>query len=365
VIDHRCIPSEPCVLCGRGGVRKPAATVRRSLPLVCAHLAAEPKTFQGLTGTWRKCNAGHGSTTPGVRAAHCCSCPTERPGGLVWRIGHECGPSCPGFSAPKAEPPPAPGHSVVIGPPPDLTPRSDRLVCTVAVGPSGEAMLKATGPLMQRYAAKVGADFLAITGDPLNPGYPLADKFRLHHLTPHYKRLLFVDADALIHPDAPDLFALVPRGVAIRDDAAEVGDRAYLAEAFRKTLASQGLPFAQDGGRVLNSGVVLWGRDTSDVWRPPPRPLPAGLHVAEQCWVHHSVLRYQMYALDRQWNYQWWTDRKLEGVGPARPWILHMAGLSQMAQVPGWHLGPSAVRSAVLIVAAWACQTRANEMSDL
>lgn len=243
----------------------------------------------------------------------------------------------------------------MIGDPPNLTPRSDRLVCTVAVGAKGEALLAATGPLMERYAAKVGADFYAVTGDPLNPGYPLADKFRLHHLTPHYERLLFIDADALIHPDAPDLFAEVPAGVAIRDDAAEAGNLQYLSAAYRRVAVGQMLQ-GDDRGRVLNSGVVLWGKDCPSVWATPLWPFPADLHVAEQCFVQANIERYGygVHPLDRRWNYQWWTDRPLAGVLPARPWVLHMAGLSQMAQVPGWNLNPDAVRSAVLIAAAWA-----------
>jgi hypothetical protein len=349
--------------------KKPARVVRKALPVACSHLGIESGAVRGSVRRWRRCNGGYGSTTGDERAGRVCEC--SAPGIGVWRIGHECGPKCPGYqtaepitnpSAPHEHPsipplplPVAPGHRITIGDPPNLTPRSDRLVCTVAVGAKGAAMLAATGPLMERYAAKVGADFFAFTGQALNPSYPLGDKFRLHHLTPHYRRLLFIDADALIHTDAPDLFATTgEHAVWGYDDLPHLADDG-MATFTRRVAESQGWSYC-GLPLVLNTGVVMWSGNQPRLWEPPAEPLPAGVHVAEQCHVQLRMLacEYPFGRLGREWNYQWWSDRGLTGALAARPWVLHLAGLSQMHQVPGWQMDADAVRSAVLIAAAWA-----------
>ncbi len=294
---------------------------------------------------------------PGCNGRMCLHvCEAGEPGAVPGGVCQTCPKWIPRYSldAP-AEPPEPPGHRIAIGDPPAVNPTRPRLVCTVAVGDHGAEMLAATGPFLRRYAGRVGADFLAITGDPLNAGYPLADKFRLHHLTPHWDRILFVDADAVVHPSAPDLFDLVPAGVGVRDDAAEVEHPGFMETAYRTVLASQGESGPPSGGVVFNSGVVVWGRGTPGVWEPPARPFPLNTHVAEQCWVQRNVFAagYPVSWLGRGWNYQWWADRPLSGIGPDTH-ILHLAGMSQMDGVTGWRVSPPELRAAVLRAVAWA-----------
>lgn len=91
---------DQCVTCFRlaGGVMPTAPRVppaRQPLP-VCPHL--DPAEVRIGQRTWRRCLAGHGSTHPAA-AGLVCRCGTPDHGGLVWRQGHECGPTCPGWSA--------------------------------------------------------------------------------------------------------------------------------------------------------------------------------------------------------------------------------------------------------------------------
>jgi hypothetical protein len=317
-----------CRTCWRAaGGKVGAVPERRPLP-VCVHRGDEVPPSRGR----RRFDCVHPDAPLGNPV-----CPCDG-----------CGPKCPGYS---------PESGVETGEPPAYKPTRPRVVCTVAVGDSGAAMLKATRPMLEAYAAKVGADFVAVTGEPLNPHYPVADKFRLHHLTPHWDRLLFVDVDALVHPDAPDLFAAVPPGtVGIRDDAGEITATAAIRSAMEQTCRSQGVARVESD-LVLNSGVVVWDRD-QPVWTPPFYPLPPTSHVAEQCWVQHNVLSrgLSVTSLSRRWNHQWWSDRDLDAAADEPPYILHLAGMSQMRQVPGWNLDPTRVRSVVLTAAAWAAR---------
>lgn len=336
IISHVCTPGEWCNVCdwnaGRGGTPKPAAS-RIQPPVQPPAPPATPCAHRGER-----------VSLPGVQGWFECGHP-ERPLGNPVCPCKGCGPRCSGYTEEAPE--------VTIGDAPTVTPQRPFLVCTVAVGDTGAAMLEATGPLMRRYAERVGADFAAITGPTLNP-YVLADKFRLHHLTPHYERLLFLDADALIHPDAPDLFRLVPPGqVAIRDDSPELS--LDLKPDVIHTAASQGVtlpPFS----RSLNSGVVLWCKD-QPVWTPPYHPLPP-THIAEQCWVQANIERHGLpvFPLGREWNHQWWTDRSLSEASEAH--VLHLAGMSQTDTVAGWKMNPTATRSVLLRAAAWAANRR-------
>lgn len=75
----------------------PAIMARRKpLTVVCAGLGEEEVRMPGSPRMWRKCGRGYGSETPDERAGHCCGCATPTPG--VWRVGHECGPACPGYA---------------------------------------------------------------------------------------------------------------------------------------------------------------------------------------------------------------------------------------------------------------------------
>ncbi len=317
MIAHSCTPGNYCALCAHNQKQKPAAPKRQPLQLrgPCEHLGKRLE-FRAGCGGWRcehECEAGE---------------PVAVPGGVCQ--------SCPKWTAPGTPEPP------------DIS--GSRIVCTVATGGAAD-LLEATEPLMRRYASKVGADFHAFTGPA--GAYPLADKFRVHHLTSRYDRLLFVDADALIHPDTPDLFEQVPAGVvAVFDDAP------YVSVPFKPLIAevaeSQGLTHTRD--RVLNTGVVLWKRDQPG-WQPPTKPLPTN-HVSEQCWVQINIERNNLpiHLLPREWNHQWWSDRSLEHADRAH--ILHLAGMSQSDTVPGWKLTPAAYRTTLLRAAAWAATRR-------
>lgn len=298
---------------------------RASLPTLPCRFVGEARLVEGSVSSWTGC--GHPAKPLGDPVCPC----------------RGCGPGCAGYEAA--------GLVIDAGDAYEFpAPASARIVCTVAVGETGAATLAATGDLMRRYAARIGADFYAIEGDALNPHYPVGDKFRLHHLTGRYERLCFIDADALVHPDAPDVFDAVPAGtVGFRDDAADSGDMRPYIDAVCK---SQGVdPANRDV--VLNSGVVVWDGGMP-VWSPPPKPLPPGCHVAEQCWVQQTVgaARLPVTRLSRRWNHQWWADRDFALARRTPPYVLH-PGMSYSDAVPGWKMSPAQARAAALAAAAW------------
>lgn len=86
------------------------------------------------------------------------------------------------------------------------------VVCTAASGPH-QALFDVTGPTMQCYAERFGYDFAAVH-DRLAPGRPASwDKIVfLHSLVEKYDMIFWVDADAAVRPDTPDVAGLLRPG---------------------------------------------------------------------------------------------------------------------------------------------------------
>src|SRR5262245_34503117 len=83
-------------------------------------------------------------------------------------------------------------------------------VVTLAVGGKERQLLEVSGPSMAAYARRIGADWHVIDGEPIQPAYPMEDKFRIHGFLTFYDRVLYLDADVMVGDDAPNLFDLVP-----------------------------------------------------------------------------------------------------------------------------------------------------------
>ena len=84
------------------------------------------------------------------------------------------------------------------------------LITTTSFGDIFTQMLKYTEPLLKHYAKKVGADYIPI----LKPVYHTADKsyekFQMADFLNDYDRVLHIDCDAIVTPNCPNLFDIVP-----------------------------------------------------------------------------------------------------------------------------------------------------------
>ncbi len=82
------------------------------------------------------------------------------------------------------------------------------LVYTFSSGKIHDIYAKISVPLMEEYAKKCNADFLYDQIDDFK--YPLFGKFNVGGLLSKYDRVLYLDCDILIRPDAPNIFAIAP-----------------------------------------------------------------------------------------------------------------------------------------------------------
>ena len=62
-----------------------------------------------------------------------------------------------------------------------------------------------TYPYMRKYAEKIGADFVIMNERKFPHLSPNMEKFQLYEISANYDWTIFIDADALIHPNCPDV----------------------------------------------------------------------------------------------------------------------------------------------------------------
>lgn len=62
-----------------------------------------------------------------------------------------------------------------------------------------------TYPYMRKYAEKIGADFVIMNERKFPHLSPNMEKFQLYEISSNYDWTIFIDADALIHPNCPDV----------------------------------------------------------------------------------------------------------------------------------------------------------------
>lgn len=252
-----------------------------------------------------------------------------------------------------------------------------RVVATLAVAGPGRDLLEISRPSLQRYAARIDADYHEIK-IPASP-YALGEKFRLRTLLDHWERVLFLDADILVSPGCPDLFDLVPRGtVGIHDDLDDIRRLVgveWLAEQYEALLESQGEPYPPGWSTTcLNTGVVVFDRAHPDLFESPPLPYP-GFHCAEQNLVNLNLWRfgYPVQHLPKHFNYQWWAYPGMRGpaymwhyakpVGASEP--LRLAVMRAHAQGrPGHHLKRILEELGQISQGGCQCEKRANQMDE-
>ena len=106
---------------------------------------------------------------------------------------------------------------------------------------------------MRVYADRVGAEFIVITSHDAASKSPHFAKYCLYDLLKVYQRILYVDSDALIVPNCPNLFEIVPinqLGVFLEENE---------ATPTRRTSEIQEICGVIDGwtGTYFNSGVMV------------------------------------------------------------------------------------------------------------
>jgi hypothetical protein len=193
-------------------------------------------------------------------------------------------------------------------------------------------MLTISGPRMEAYARRCGADFVVLTENPY-PNHPVTAKWGVGRALDHYERVAFLDADTLVSAEAPNLFDLVPCGCfAVFNELPQLLSRWIQAienyQAHRQTQKRPRVPINE----FYNSGVYVCDRGHAKCLAAPEHPcLPD--HCFEQDNLNMLLADYgvPVFDLPETTNYQWWIHGGFDDA-PSDA-ILHFAGLYHSHEV--------------------------------
>jgi hypothetical protein len=201
-------------------------------------------------------------------------------------------------------------------------------VVTVAVG-NGLEWLEISEPTMRAYAKKLNAEFVALT-DVTCPPFACGEKWQVFDMYDTYERILFLDADIIVRPTAPDLFRLVPEDrIGLYDDYADLFGWAWLYSEYEEIQKEQRFE-VKPVPTCYNTGLVMASRGHREIWRQPNFFRPS--HTYEQSLINLKIAEHGLpvFALDRRTHWQWWSDRGrgLDKEGQ----FLHYAGIKDHAE---------------------------------
>lgn len=215
-------------------------------------------------------------------------------------------------------------------PPLDLTTKHSRAIVTVATGEYGRAMLEISGPLMERYAARVGADFV-VSDWPGVESWPMSAKYGAWRALDHYERIVYFDADVILRPAAVNLFdACEPDEVGAFNELEfhKKNPQHRVERHFRSLRELMGFPH-RPVDCYVNCGVVVVPKSQQCLLSPPAAIPP--YHCAEQDLFNARLQAgraegcVKFRNIERKCNWQHWLDHKFKRA-PADA-VLHFSGM--------------------------------------
>lgn len=219
-------------------------------------------------------------------------------------------------------------------PPPPARPPGRCGILVTVVGTQTEAEWEITGPSVRAYAAAIGAE-LVVSREGAGLPRPSIKSAALS-AAEAFDRVILMDADILVRPHAPDLFAIVPAGMV----GAYPEGRHFPREAIATEAAELhgAPPFPAED--YFNSGVMVLDRAQLSLLRAIQEGVVGG-RIAEQDTLNVTLRRLglRLYRLEPEFNLI---------ATPARAsdwrcgWMLHTAGAPKLGyrRRHGWWRDP-------------------------
>ena len=230
---------------------------------------------------------------------------------------------------------------------------SNKAVVVLAVGNAGRDLFAISGPSLKAYAAKIGADFHVIElakqayhienkaaakigadfhvieGEPIQPAYPMEDKFRVVQYLDYYERIIYFDADVTVEADAPNLFDIVPEThVGICDETLYETRQMFEPHQLGDIQRDYGFSVHQPDS-YYNAGLMVISKRHKAVFKPPTVPYKV-CHTSEQDLINARLLEYgtPIHPFGPELVWLWFTDQQQQRKD-GRP-FKHYAGASTL-----------------------------------
>lgn len=160
-------------------------------------------------------------------------------------------------------------------------------IVTIFSGEHGSELSRVLGGRHSLYASKCGAEY-----EP----YILTEKqfcrlmmqkmWLVSILLKQFDRVLWIDADILIHRDSPNLFDIVPPDAFSAVDECSTANDLEVYERHQhlaKTCTEEGLPIPDTKGRYFNCGMFLAGKQHQSLFAPRRT-------LSEHNWCEQSLV---------------------------------------------------------------------------
>lgn len=180
-----------------------------------------------------------------------------------------------------------------------------------------------TFPFIKDYAKRHEATFITFT-DRKYPNVNICyEKFRLERVLDSYDRVLYVDGDVLIRPDAPDIFAVVPR-----EKFAAMDEAAHLRFWNEESIRGQFEPYGWKGpwnGIHFNAGVMLLSKAHRSIFR---NKIITNQMYWDQPYFNTAVMREKLpfFSLPKEWNFMAYHPYKVLNDMREHAWFTHFSG---------------------------------------
>ncbi len=176
-----------------------------------------------------------------------------------------------------------------------MTERERRALVTLDIGDGLRAMTQVTHPLMRRYAERWSAEFVRITQARDPSQYVCFEKYQLADFFDDFERILYVDGDVLIAPDAPDIFARVPRDHVGGTDVSRVRtDFAADVRHAQEVMGEIGWRW-MDG--YLNAGIYVVSVEHRELMTPDTQRLGRWAQDPDARFSDQTLLNYDLQRL--------------------------------------------------------------------
>lgn len=193
-------------------------------------------------------------------------------------------------------------------------------VVSLVIGDDWKKVADVSFPTFKAYASRVGADFISISESLFCPAMPGWEKLQLGKILDTHERVVFIDADAIVRSDTPNLFNLVPVGSVggFRPTSAWWGANGkYFYEHHSKQF---GVPTPANDGSYINTGVMVLDQTHRPILVAPPCFPNSGNY--EEPWINIQIQTQRIPVTELSWHYNN-TGFTRWGYRPKRAYIMH------------------------------------------
>jgi len=193
-------------------------------------------------------------------------------------------------------------------------------VVTICSGNQYEKIGKTTHPTLKAYADRIGADFFVWTETGRRP-VPAYKKLDVGVMLGAYDRVLYIDTDIIIRPDAPNIFDVVP------EDSVGVFFEGRFSErvsCFLEWCQMFGIDSSGWDRRYFNSGVMVVSKGHEALFTAPP---VEHNNYYEQTCLNANAFQHniKMFGLSYKFNRMSLVD-KATGEPRHASYFIHYAG---------------------------------------